>query len=278
MPAGVAAFWSELGFDPCDVEAGLRPGRIALSAIGDVDARPLGALLERTGLAVGFSPAVIDADIERTDDLHVVMTDDYLRPELAAINRAALRSGRAWMLVRPVGSVVWLGPVFEPGATGCWQCLAQRLAGNAEIKTSILRQRDITDMAGCLPTARPAYALAIDAALNWTAIEIAKWVVARATEGRASQDGRSPTLRGGILTFDHVTHSVQRHALPHRPQCPAWAFETHIVPSQIRIPQRLRPAAIETEAPPQPPVGSAGIEVAQAEHSTAQLQVCAERL
>ncbi len=41
--------------------------------------------------------------------LNVVLTDDYLQPELAKINKQALESQQTWLLVKPVGSVLWLG-------------------------------------------------------------------------------------------------------------------------------------------------------------------------
>ena len=41
------------------------------------------------------------------------------------------------MLVKPVGAVVWVGLIFVPRQTGCWQCLAQRLRGNREVATAM---------------------------------------------------------------------------------------------------------------------------------------------
>ena len=61
------------------------------------------------------------------DGLPVVVTDDYLAPGLDEYNTASLLTGRAWLLLKPVGPVMWLGPLLRPGVTGCWQCLAHRL-------------------------------------------------------------------------------------------------------------------------------------------------------
>jgi ribosomal protein S12 methylthiotransferase accessory factor len=222
MPAGVAAFWSELGFSPDRVALCLRESRVVLKAVGDVDPARLDVLLFEAGLSVEFDRSRNSRDFsETTGDLLVVITDDYLRPDLENINRASLASGRPWMLVKPVGSVAWLGPIFKPGETGCWQCLAQRLAGNEEIKASIVRQRDpaMTSPA-CLPTSRPAFPPAMDMVLNLTATEIAKWIVAQSDE-TATPNARTTTLLGKILTWDHLTHACETHALPHRPQCPA---------------------------------------------------------
>lgn len=222
MAPGVAAFWSELGFDPCQVGPCVRRSKISLTAIGDVSVAPLHALVSEAGLIV------VDTTTQKTTgaaaaspDLQVVVTDDYLRPEIEQINRTALEAGRPWMLVKPVGSVVWLGPIFVPGETGCWQCLAQRLRGNVEVKASIIRQRRAqTDFAVCLPTSRPIFPSTVAQALNWAATEIVKWIAARSLGIPENGVVKTETLAGKILTLDHVTHECRAHSLPHRPQCP----------------------------------------------------------
>jgi ribosomal protein S12 methylthiotransferase accessory factor len=34
------------------------------------------------------------------------------------------------MLIKPAGERLWVGPIFTPGMTGCWECLAHRLREN----------------------------------------------------------------------------------------------------------------------------------------------------
>ncbi|CAN5242084.1 TOMM precursor leader peptide-binding protein [soil metagenome] len=217
MAPGVAAFWSELGFDPARVDAWLRQSRVRLMAVGDVDLTPLAAMLTKAGLVVDHGRTREESAL----DLQVVVTDDYLRPELSDINRNALRAWRPWMIVKPVGSVTWLGPVFMPGETGCWQCLAHRLSGNVEVRSSILRQRQAaTGTPDCVSTSRPVYPSVVDQALNWAATEAAKWIVAQSDAAYEGCEVRSSSLAGKILTFDHVTHACATHQLPHRPQCP----------------------------------------------------------
>ena len=67
--------------------------------------------------------------------LGVVLVDGYQRTELAEYNADALRDGRAWLLARPVGRQIWIGPLFRPGVTACWECLAQRLRTNSPVAT-----------------------------------------------------------------------------------------------------------------------------------------------
>ena len=54
----------------------------------------------------------------------LVTTDDYLHPALPAIAR---KETRPWLLARPVGRSVLLGPVCMPGSSPCWFCLAHWL-------------------------------------------------------------------------------------------------------------------------------------------------------
>jgi ribosomal protein S12 methylthiotransferase accessory factor len=156
----------------------------------------------------------------------VVLTDDYLQPELVEINQQALQTGQPWLLVRPVGTLLWLGPVFVPRQTGCWDCLAHRLRGNREIETSILRQkatppaltRSSGEMGrlGCLPTAQAMLPSTLQTGLQLATTEIAKWLMKQQVGDAASFS----TLEGKIVTFDQLSLDLKTHALPHRPQCP----------------------------------------------------------
>jgi ribosomal protein S12 methylthiotransferase accessory factor len=140
--------------------------------------------------------------------LAVVLTDDYLQLGLDAFNREALQAGRPWMLVKPVGGVIWIGPIFHPGKTGCWQCLAQRLRGNREVETTIQQQKEISTP---FSTSRSILPSTWQAGLNLAATEIAKWIVCPDYD----------QLEGKLVTLDLVSLNLQRHILVQRPQCPA---------------------------------------------------------
>ena len=64
------------------------------------------------------------------EGLVLVLARSVLSPELSAINRWLLECRRPWMLVKPAGKRIWVGPIFTPGTTGCWECLAHRLREN----------------------------------------------------------------------------------------------------------------------------------------------------
>ncbi len=83
----------------------------------------------------------IPSEEESEAGLLVAVVDGYRRPELAELNARALREGRPWLLFRPVGRQIWAGPLFRPGVTGCWECLAYRLRTNSPVAT-YLESRD----------------------------------------------------------------------------------------------------------------------------------------
>jgi oxazoline/thiazoline synthase len=118
-------------------------------------------------------------------------------------------------LVKPVGSVIWLGPLFIPNQTGCWECLAHRLRGNREVETAVQHQQKISTP---FPTSRAILPSSLAIGINWAAMEIAK-AIARGTH---------PQLEGKILTFDLVKLSLQEHTLVKRPQCPICAVSVDL--------------------------------------------------
>jgi ribosomal protein S12 methylthiotransferase accessory factor len=124
----------------------------------------------------------------------LVAVADYLDPQLEDFNRDALRSGSPWMLVRPRGAIVWIGPVFAPGRGACWACLAARLRAVRE--------------AWNLPERREDDAPVTQIALDLAALEAARW-------------RRQPDTPARLLTFDTRTLQQQEHIVVPRPDCAA---------------------------------------------------------
>ncbi|MCP2729478.1 TOMM precursor leader peptide-binding protein [Limnofasciculus baicalensis] len=226
LSSEVAAFWSELGIAPPVAAQGLQQP-VTLTTVGDniseVTVAALATALRDMGIPVqnptdGDSPAA----------LNIVLTDDYLQPELATINKQALESQQTWLIVKPVGSVLWLGPVFVPGETGCWDCLAHRLRGNREVEASVLRQKQAQQqrngqngrVMGCLPTARATLPSTLQTGLQFAATEIAKWIVKHHVNAAAPGTARFPTLDGKIITFNQTILDLKTHILIKRSQCP----------------------------------------------------------
>ncbi|MGB3532858.1 MAG: TOMM precursor leader peptide-binding protein [Microcoleaceae cyanobacterium] len=227
----IAAFWSGLNISPTlAVEALQQSVKLISVGTGITEGITADAATALRNIGIQVHIAAENGHSSKNIGLNVVLTDDYLQPQLAEINQTALETNQPWLLVKPVGSVLWLGPIFSPGQTGCWDCLAQRLRGNREIETSVLRQKqkqtqpDVTaksrgDVTGCLPVSQATLPSTLQTALQLTATEIAKWMVKQKAE--TSNSTAFPTLEGKLLTFNQLTLEQKTHVLPHRPQCPS---------------------------------------------------------
>ncbi|EAW34315.1 TOMM precursor leader peptide-binding protein [Lyngbya sp. PCC 8106] len=225
LSSEVAAFWSELGIAPPVAAEALRQP-VTLTPVGNISEVTVAALttaLRDIGISVQTP-----TEAGSPTALNVVLTDDYLQPELAKINKQALESQQTWLLVKPVGSVLWLGPVFVPGKTGCWDCLAHRLRGNREVEASVLRQKQAQQqrngqsgsVIGCLPTARATLPSTLQTGLQFAATEIAKWIVKYHVNATAPGTVFFPTLDGKIITLNHSILDLKSHILIKRSQCP----------------------------------------------------------
>lgn len=146
--------------------------------------------------------------MELDREVEIVLTDNYLQEGLAEFNRQALKSGRSWMLVKPVGTTVWIGPLFVPGKTGCWECLAQRLRPNRPVEMFVEKRKGISPAALTPAVSVPS---ASETGLNIATTEIIKWIVG----------DRNEALEGTIVTFDTLSLQTRDHVLVKRPQCPA---------------------------------------------------------
>ncbi len=192
---GPSAFWDGLG-----VEA---------ARVGELDATPV-EVLALAGLPrEPFVRALARAGLrEEAGGLLVVSAPDYLLPELGERNASALAARRPWLLVKPTGTLLLVGPLFRPGSTGCWECLAQRLrvnrqleryasaSGSGEMPLSVARGR--TPSTGSL-------------AASLAATELVRSLLSGGDDG----------LEGGLLSFDLTKRQLERHVFTRRPQCPA---------------------------------------------------------
>jgi bacteriocin biosynthesis cyclodehydratase domain-containing protein len=189
------AFWEHLG-----VSASLARSRLAATSVSIV---PLGAA----------DPAVLEdclrtsgARIAPEGDVAILVTDDILRPELADWNARALVSRQPWLLVKPVGIETLLGPLFLPGESACWDCLAQRLRGHRSLEERIVRRNSIVGPLGPAAAGIPSI---LHAALAEAATEIMRFI---GTGGQSAL--RDRIVATNILTLERTQHNLVR-----RPQC-----------------------------------------------------------
>ena len=196
-PPGRLAFWDDLGVDAASAERRLRETTVRVRAVGNVDPSFFAGALAAHGVRTG------DAG-----DPTIVLTDDYLRPELAAINDTALASGSPWLLVKPAGTTIWIGPHFGSGGSACWACLAHRLRLNRSVERYLQRRSGDDTPLGAARASVPA---TLQAAAGLAALQTI----------RAVAGDRAGSLHDRIVTLDLLTLRSEQHVVVQRPQCAA---------------------------------------------------------
>jgi ribosomal protein S12 methylthiotransferase accessory factor len=191
------AYWHSLNADPGAADSRVTSTTIAVHAIGAGQIDECARLLEQMGYVVRGAA-----------DFNVVLVDDYLRSELEDFNASALEQNLPWVLLKPTGTVPWIGPIFKPGATGCWKCLAERLKMNRQVEAFVAAKKELD---APIPVGTAQMPWTLHAAIAILATEIGKWL---GTGGRSE-------LVGSVISWDTGTLEMARHIVPHRPQCPA---------------------------------------------------------
>ena len=215
MPLAQAAFWELLGIEPEVASQRLQSSSISVTTYGDIDPTPFESMLADLGVQVSPSG-------ERS----IVLTDDYLQVGLEAFNQQALTENRPWMLVKPVGTEIWLGPLFIPGQTGCWECLRVRLQGHRKVETYLQHKQKTNHPFSASLAVLPS---TWHTALSLAATEVVKWIVS----------GTNPTLEGNIVTLNTLTLDRWNHRLTRRPQCAACG-QPHLMAQAQSIPPVLQ--------------------------------------
>lgn len=193
----VAAFWHGLGLDP---KAAQTQQRVRLIALDPALAEPVRLALDALKIAIAGpdDPAALD----------VVLTDDYWRDELTVLNRTALATCRRWLLARPGALEIWLGPLFVPGESACYDCLRPRLERH-QIARRFAAHKQGLEAPPPPPPARLPASLTLGAHL--LALEVAKLLA-----------GAKPMpLLGQVLSLDLADMAMRHHPLSRDPLCPA---------------------------------------------------------
>ncbi|MDY7005528.1 MAG: TOMM precursor leader peptide-binding protein [Cyanobacteriota bacterium] len=195
LPSNLAIFCHHLQIPQSQAYNQLQSTKVTVKTLGSVTDEDLISLLKSFQIQVA-----------EDGDLTIVLTDDYLHPNLEDFNKQALASQTPWMLIKPLGTIAWIGPLFQPNQTGCWDCFAQRWRDNRPIEEFINRKKEEAK----LLTSPLGFSQAtIQTTLNIAATEIFKWII---------QKG-NPRLAGNLITYDHLTLQTQNHILVKRPQC-----------------------------------------------------------
>jgi oxazoline/thiazoline synthase len=195
---GTLAYWDAARIDPVAAVARVATARVALICTGRTGSAAAEAALAGAGLSVSNGP-------DESADLSVVLCEDYLEPALAGIDAAHRAAGRPWLLAKPGGATVWIGPVFQPPGA-CWHCLAVRLRAhrNAEVyvQTALGRSGPVARNAVSVPPLACA-------AGQLVTLETIKWLAGFRHRGQQC-----------VWTLDSLDLHGRQHELRARPQCP----------------------------------------------------------
>jgi oxazoline/thiazoline synthase len=205
------AYWASLGLIPETAEENLQNVRVRIQSIDVQGATELAAALSGLGVRV----------VKRAADLTVTLVNDYLEERLSRLNEQHLSDNSPWMLVQPSGIFPLIGPVFSPGKSACWTCLADRMKRNREVKAFLDRRQ-----ARCVavsPLARDVFG---QSAIQLAAVEIAKAI---ATDFRTD-------LRDHLISLDLLGATIVRHYVAARPQCPACGRKELRDPGRAPVP------------------------------------------
>lgn len=187
-----AGYWESLNLAG-DTAVAAAAAAVRLTVVGDLPADEFTAGLTAAGLHLTDGPGALD----------IVLTDDYLRPELAALDRDHRSAGRPWLLAKPAGVIPYVGPVFVPDGP-CYQCLAVRLRGHRRaedyLETRLPGTRVAPPPVDVLATRLLATATLATAAVHWLA-------------------GHRPAAT--VYTVDTAALRTEAHPVARRPQCPA---------------------------------------------------------
>ncbi len=215
MDAGRVGFWHGLGLDPEQAEAALQASRVRVLTVGGMTCEPLLASFADLNI-----PITTNQD---NSTLDLIVTDDYLREELQDIAAAARVAGRPWMLLRPLGFEMWIGPLFVYEETGCLECLRHKLVRHRLIG------RFAAARCGRAELPLPHLPGSVRAACELAAVEVAK-TIASAAGG----------LKGRILSIDTRTWAARTHDLVRTPSCPVCGSP----PSNRPVPIQLKSAKV----------------------------------
>jgi ribosomal protein S12 methylthiotransferase accessory factor len=188
-----AAFWEAVGVDADRVAKVLSEAAVAVAIAGEGDTSPLIQGLGDAGLA-----------IRESAPFRVVLTHDYLEPDLDRIDADARQGDVRWLPVKLSGPTCWIGPIMQPNVGACWTCLSHRLRFNRPDRAFVQRRLGMP-----APTSLPRAEtnVAVQAGARLAVLEVVRLLTSTAPQR--------------LLTLDYARLTTSEHPIVRRPQCPA---------------------------------------------------------
>lgn len=195
-----APWWEAAGVDPVRAAEAVSQARVVVHTSGDVpEAAVLVETLHATGLDAVAAPATA-----RAGDLNLLLVEDYLEAGIEQFNQRMLDAKTPWLLAKPQGETLWLGPFFRPGESACASCLTFRLERNRHVEGYVKRRNGDRPRR---PSATPPGGAQLAAAM-------------------LARELQEIAVSGGSAVFDDTVLTVRRdlgtlaHHVVRRPQCP----------------------------------------------------------
>lgn len=217
----VTAYWTDQNLDYLQVREQIKNIKLNIYNFSELKHETLKFKLKNYGFI-----------LEETSNFDIVLVDDYLQEQLEEFNLRALKLKRPWILAKPTGSTIWIGPVFRPNDTACWECLAHRLRINFSESYYFQNSGDTSNQSISSPIGLPS---TIEMALNMLATETIK----------ANVHTSDYTLDNNILTFNLNTYNSQLHRLTKRPQCLRCGNKQNDPPSPINLKSNTKHFTLE---------------------------------
>ncbi|MGI8415547.1 MAG: TOMM precursor leader peptide-binding protein [Nakamurella sp.] len=219
------AWWLDLGADPDAAARGVQ-GTIAIHATSGVDRAIVDAAAEC--LEAGTSAAITTGAPRfhsESPGLLLVFAGDYTDDELAEVNRECLAAGVPWLLVWPGARRLWLGPLFRPAASPCWECLMARRRPHRRVPSFL------SALPGGAAIVMPTVTTPAAAQLTG---RIAALEILKILGGLPRPDVEGAPHDSAVLTeLDIVDWHAEHHVVVRRPQCPACGDPTPRPPTPI---------------------------------------------
>ncbi|MCJ8292055.1 MAG: TOMM precursor leader peptide-binding protein [Crocinitomicaceae bacterium] len=195
FPEEQTAYWESLGFDPKRLANTLQNEGIAVTTIGAIDKNAFTGICRENGLNFSAKPT-----------LHIVVTDHYHSKELDAINKQMEKSQTPWLLLKPSGTQLLIGPIFIPGQTACWTCLLHRLELNHPERKYY---RSLKKSEDSFIEPKVYHPLSAQISMNIAVLEVVKWLYSK----------NNDHLVRRIQQLDTRDMQSTFHTVVKRPQC-----------------------------------------------------------
>lgn len=220
------AAWEARGVPSAEAARRLAARTVTLVRVGEPPVDDIVTALRTCGVRVRVGDPLPDRGPV------VVVTDEYLDPRLSGLDAVFRAEGRSWLLTKPTGLEVWVGPYFRPGITGCWHCLAERLDGNRPIGQFLRMSTGDEEPVRASIGASPA------------SLGLAAYLIANVVT-TVLLDHELPALEGVLLSVRTTTLDSEQHELICRPQCPACGAPSSAAPRKIELADGYVPVTLE---------------------------------